>query len=374
MIAVLNQSTGSAASTSGLPPAGGRTIDLRTFLELLDEAGYLVRVSEPVNWKLELGARARQSNRPLLFETIQDYPGHRVLTNGLCDGRTIAFALGRNADAPQATLVEDTEQLLANPPAPVMVEHSPVLENIVEGANVDLLSLPVPQWSPHETARYIGTWHLNITRDPETRARNVGVYRMQVLSSNRATVSASSKSDLACHVLKAERLGQRLPMAVAIGVPEVTVIAAGADCPPGMDEYELAGAMQRHGIELVLCPALDLEVPASSEIVIEGFIQPGERTLDGPYFDYCGRPNSNPQAFVFEASRMMFRSQPIFRGAAIGLPGAEDHQLFAFLAQLDMVSFHGSRMRQRVQSALWKRRAFRALQFVGQLRSTLRKT
>ena len=373
MIAALKQATGSAPSMSGLPPAVGRTIDLRTFIELLDDAGYLVRVSEPVNWELELGARARQTNRPLLFENVLNYPGHRVFTNGLWDGRAIALALGRDADTPQARLVEDTEQLVANPIAPLMVEHGPVLENVVEGTNVDLLSLPVPQWSPYETARYIGTWHLNVTRDPETRTRNVGVYRMQVLGSNRATVSASSQSDLTRHVQKAERLGQPLPMALAIGAPEVTVIAAGANCPPGMDEYELAGAMQRQGIELVRCSEAGLEVPASSEIVIEGLIQPGERALDGPYLDYCGRPNSNPQAFVFEASRLMFRSQPIFRGAAIGLPGAEDHQLFAFLAQLNLVSFHGSKTRQAVQNFLWQHRAFSALQYVGQLRSSLRK-
>ncbi len=363
---------GAAASPAPDSFASGRPVDLRQFIQLLDNAGHLLRVAEPVDWRFELGARSRETNRPLLFENVIDYPGGRVFTNGLCDSRAIALALGRHAGMPQAALLKEAKSYLAAPPPPVLMENGPALENAVEGSHLDLFSLPVPQWSPCETARYIGTWHLNVSRDPETRARNVGVYRMQLLSSKRATVSASPQSDFASHVRKAEAQGQPLPMAVAIGVPEVMVMAAGAACPAGMDEYELAGAFQGHAVELVRCPALDLEVPATSEIVIEGFIEPGARVLDGPYFDYCGRPNSNLQAFMFEATRMTYRSQPIFRGAAIGRPGAEDHQLFAFLAQLDLIDFHGSRKRQKMQNFLWKHRNFRALQFVGRFGSALR--
>jgi len=350
----------------------GRPADLRDFIQLLDKAGHLLRVTEPVDWKFEIGARSRATNRPLLFENVIDYPGSRVFTNGLCDSRALALALGRDADVPQATLLEEAKPFFAAPPPPVLMGNGPALENVIEGNNLDLFSFPVPQWNPCETARYIGTWHLNVSRDPETRARNVGVYRMQLLGSKRATVSASPQSDFACHARKAEAQGQPLPMAVAIGVPEVAVMAAGAACPAGMDEYELAGALQGRPVELIRCPTLDLEVPAMAEIVIEGFIEPGARALDGPYFDYCGRPNSNPQAYIFEATRLTYRSQPIFRGAAIGRPGAEDHQLFAFLAQLGLVDFHGSRKRQKTQNFLWKHRAFRALQAVGRFGSTLR--
>jgi UbiD family decarboxylase len=112
---------------------------------------------------------------------------------------------------------------------------------------------------------------------------------------------------------------------------------------------------------------VDLQVPARSEIVIEGLIQPRVRVQDGPYFDYTGKPNTNPNAFLFEATRLMFRNNPIFRGTAIGLPGAEDHQLFAFLAELGLVDFHGSRVKQAIQQLLLKRRFFRAFQLAGKM-------
>ena len=143
--------------------------------------------------------------------------------------------------------------------------------------------------------------------------------------------------------------------------------------PAGIDEFDFAGALQQEAVELTVSDSTGLEFPARSEIVIEGFIHPGVRVQDGPYFDYCGVPNVNPKAVLFEASRILFRSNPIFRGSAIGTPGAEDHQLFAFLAQLDLVDFHGSRAKQAIQNVLWKSGHFRALQCMGRLGGFLRK-
>jgi 4-hydroxy-3-polyprenylbenzoate decarboxylase len=246
-----------------------------------------------------------------------------------------------------------------------------VLENIVHATDIDLLKLAVPHWSNQDAGRYLGTWHINVTKDPETGSRNVGVYRMQLLGPKQATVSASPRSHLARHFAKAEKLGQPLPMAVAIGVSESVLMAAAAAYPDAMDEYELAGALQQKAVPLIRCQAVDLEVPADSEIVIEGLIQPGVRVQDGPYFDYTGTPNTNPSAFRFEATRLAFRSNPIFRGTSIGVAGAEDHQLFAFLAELQLVDFHGSRLKQMVQNVLLKRRLFRAFQLSGKMGALL---
>lgn len=352
--------------------AAEHALDLRSFVQALEDAGCLTRVREPVDWKFEIGARSRSTPGPLLFENVLDYPGQSVFTNGLSDARCIALALGFDAGVSQATLVKEAKKQLAAPPAPIERDAAPGLVHYAEGKEINLFSLPVPQWSPYETARYIGTWHLNVTRDPESQRLNVGVYRMQLLSPTKATVSASEGSDLTRHMLAAEKRGEALPMAMAIGVPEAVVMAAGAACPSAMTEYELAGALQGAPVELVRSTTSSLEVPASSEIVIEGFMHPGRRVQDGPYLDYCGRPNTNPQAFLFEATRLSWRDNPIFRGSAIGNPGAEDHQLFAFLAQLDLVDFHGSRKKQKVQNVLWKGRHFRALQWVGRLGSTLK--
>jgi UbiD family decarboxylase len=195
---------------------------------------------------------------------------------------------------------------------------------------------------------------------------------MELLGPRQATVSTSPASDLAIHVAKAERRDQPLEMAVVIGASEVVVIAAGAAYPYGMDEYDLAGGLQQEGVPLIRCQTVNLEVPAESEIVIEGVIKPGIRVQDGPFFDYGGKPVINPGAFLFEATRVMCRRDPIFRGASIGAPGAEDHQLLAALAGMELCDFHGSRIKQWLQNYLLRNRRFKALQLLGRVASILR--
>lgn len=352
-----------------LEPSGAP--DLRAFIDTLERAGRLFRVKERVDWKFGVGRWTRARHKPLLFENIKGYPGQCVFTNGLVDTNCIGLALGFEAGTPAARVIAQTRKRLKMPVAPKMKMMGPVMENVVPASAIDLFQFAVPKWSEYDGGRYIGTWHLNISKDPESGRRNAGVYRMQLLGPKRATISASAGSDLARHVAKAEARGRELPVAVAIGAPEAMVIAAAAACPARMDEFELAGALQQKAVELMECG--HLEVPAYAEIVIEGFIHPNVRVEDGPYLEYHGRPEVNPKAFLFEATRLMHRDDPIFRGSAIGMPGAEDHQLFAFLAQLKLVDFHGSRLQQKVQNFLWKRRAFSTVQFVARIGSDFRK-
>jgi len=355
--------------SGGAPPVR----DLRGLIRLLDDAGKLIRVKHLVDWKFEIGKWTRESRQPLLFENIKDYPGQRVFTNGLSEMALIGLALGFELGTSFETLIRESRKRLNRPIPPKIVPVPPFLENVVAGSGLDLSQFAVPQWSEHDAGRYIGTWHINVTKDPETGQRNVGCYRMQILGPQQATISASAGSDLMLHLAKAEARDQALPVVVAIGVPEVVVIAGGAACPAEMDEFALAGALQQEPVELARSQTIDLEFPANSEIVIEGFIHPGVRVQDGPYFDFCGIPNTNPKAALFEAVRLMSRSKPIFRGSAIGRPGAEDHQLFAFLAQLDLVDFHGSRLKQKLHNFLWKKQHFRAVQRLGKIGPLLHK-
>lgn len=342
-------------------------MELRSFIDLLSKQGRLRRIEREVDWQFEIGRITRENQQPLLFEKVKGYPGARVFTNGISGVELIGLALGLESGPKRTQIIEEIKKRAKQPIAPRIVETGPVLENVVPTRAIDLLQFPVPQWSPEDAGRYLGTWHINVSKDPETAARNVGVYRMQVLGPKQATVSTSPASHLAVHVGKAEKLGRALPMAICIGVSEAVVMAAAAACPYGVDEYEFAGALQAGGVQLIRCPTVDLEVPADSEIVIEGFIQPGARVQDGPYFDYAGKTNTNPSAFLFEATRVMFRGDPIFRGAAVGVAGAEDHQLFAMLAQLKLVDFHGRRSRQVVQNQFLKKRLFRAFQAAGKV-------
>ncbi len=340
-------------------------MNIRTFIDVLSERGELKRIGELVDWKIELGEITRSHRQPVLFENIKDYPGTRVLTNGLSSYSSIALALGMRPEMGRKNTIAEARRRAAAPVKPVMVGSGPVLENVVEGPDINLFEFPVPQWSKYDAGRYIGTWHANVTRDPETDRRNLGVYRMQLLGRNQTTVSTSAKSHLSRHFAKAEKKGQPLEMAVVIGAPEAVVIAAASGYPSGCDEYDLAGGLCGRGVPLVRCKTVNLEVPAESEIVLEGLIRPGARVLDGPYFDYAGKPTENPGAYLFDVTCVTFRNRPIFRGAAIGHVGAEDQQLFSLLAGLDLFDFHDSRPRHHIESHLIRGRLFRLFQLVG---------
>ena len=342
-------------------------MDMRSFIDCLQKRGQLRRIDRQVDWKYELGAMTREAQVPLLFENIKDYPGHQVFTNGLIHLSSIALALGMESGTSRKDLVKELRRRITTPVPPARVTNGPVLENIVEELQLDLLKFPVPHWNKSDAGRYIGTWHVNISRDPEDRSYNLGVYRMQVLGPRQATISTSSKSHLGIHFAKSEAMGKPLETAVAIGVSEAVFMAAGAGYPCGKDEYELAGALQGKSVNLVKCEDVDLEAPADTEILIEGHIKPRVRVLDGPYFDYAGKATTNPKAFLFEATRMMFRSKPIFRGAVVGYPGAEDIQLFSALSEVGLFDFHGSRLRRGLQIFFLKEGFFRAFQFAGRI-------
>lgn len=342
-------------------------MNMRSFIEGLKEHGQLQRIERQVDWKYELGALTREARVPLLFENIKDYPGHQVFTNGLINLSSIALALGMPSGTCRKDLVKELRRRIATPIPPVRLTGAPVERNVVEGPEIDLLKLPVPHWNKTDAGRYIGTWHVNISRDPDDHTYNLGVYRMQVLGPRQATISTSSKSHLGIHFAKAEAHGKPLETAVAIGVSEALFMAASAGYPCGKDEYELAGALQQKSSDLVKCQSIDLDAPADAEILIEGLIKPGVRVLDGPYFDYAGKATSNPKAFLFEASRMTFRDKPIFRGAIVGHPGAEDIQLFSVLSEVGLFDFHGSRARRALQIFFLKEGFFRAFQLAGRI-------
>jgi UbiD family decarboxylase len=348
-------------------------MNLREFIEKLKTRGRLRSISRQVDWKYELGEMTRTQLEPLLFENIKDYPGQRVFTNGLIDVHAIGTALGLDEDVTRGELIREMRNRLATPIRPTRAHGQLSFENDLEGDKVDLLKLPVPHWNRSDAGRYIGTWHVNISRDPENGATNLGVYRMQVLGARQATISTSAKSDLGIHFAKAEAKKEPLEVAVAIGVSEAVFIAAAAGYPRGKDEYELAGALQGKSVSLAKCPDVDLDVPLQTEILITGHLIPGARVLDGPYFDYAGKATANPKAYLFEAKRLMFRNNPIFRGAIVGHSRAEDLQLFSVLSEVGLFDFHGSRLRRSLQMLFLKGQMFGAFQFAGRIGPSLLK-
>jgi 2,5-furandicarboxylate decarboxylase 1 len=339
---------------------------LREFISALAKAGFLNCVSEQVDWRVQIGRMSRQSDSPMLFESVKDYPQWKIFTGSFSQLPFIAMSLGLEAGISRRELVLELRKRLTGPLPPVLLEQK-AADFFPAGETVNIYDLPVPQWSEIDAGRYVGTWHVNITKDPDTRVRNLGIYRMQILNENQTTVSVSPRSHLAMHMEKAERAKRPLEMAVAIGVAEPIIMAGAAALPYGTDELAVAGGLMSRPVEVVRCRTVDLEVPANSELVLEGKILPGERVNDGPYLDYAGIPSVNPKAYLFQVTAISWRDQPIFRGMAVGRPGAEDHQLFVLLARIGLLDFHGSRIRRALQDVLIRRRLFRLFQWSGRL-------
>jgi 2,5-furandicarboxylate decarboxylase 1 len=354
-----------AAASAVSDCASDKTGGLRSFIEILKQSGSLRQITQQVDWKYEVGEITRRSNTPLLFQSIKDYSGHQLFTNGFIRWENIALALGFKAGTTRSEAIRELRRRITSPIPAVRAPDTRVFEQVLNQDQLDLLQLPVPHWNKVDAGRYIGTWHVNISRDPADGAYNLGVYRMQVLGPRHATISTSVKSHLGTQFLKAEAKGKPLQTAVAIGVGEPLFMAAAAGYPCGRNEYELAGALQQKGIELVQCRSIDLEVPADAEILIEGQILPGVRAVDGPYFDYAGKATTNPKAFVFEATRLNHRRRPIFRGAVVGHSGAEDMQLFSVLSEIGLFDFHGSRARRALQIFLLRKGLFGGVQWAG---------
>ncbi len=187
-------------------------------------------------------------------------------------------------------------------------------------------SCPILKCWPEDGGRYI-TLPLVFTRDPETGVRNIGTYRMQVFDGRTTGMHWQRHKGGAQHHRVAERLGRRLPVAVALGPDPALAYSATAPMPEGLDELMLAGFLRRERVELVKCVTVDLEVPANAQIVLEGYVEPGERRREGPFGDHTGfysHPDDYP---VFHITCITHRTRPIYLTTVVGIPPMEDYYL-----------------------------------------------
>jgi 4-hydroxy-3-polyprenylbenzoate decarboxylase len=185
---------------------------------------------------------------------------------------------------------------------------------------------PILKCWPDDGGRYI-TFPLVITKDPETSLRNVGAYRMQVFDGRTTGMHWQRHKGGAQHYRTAERLGRRLEVAVALGPDPVLAYAATAPMPEGLDELMLAGFIGRRRVELVKCVTVDLEVPANAQIVLEGYVEPGERRREGPFGDHTGFYSLADDFPVFHLTCVTHRRKPIYLTTIVGVPPMEDYYL-----------------------------------------------
>src|SRR5215204_4545408 len=320
--------------------------DLNDFIVALDNERELARIADPISPDLEISAITdRVSKSPgggpgLLFERPAGY-SMPVAVNLFGSMKRICMALGVQKLDDLAAEIDE----LATPKIPSgMLDALKLLpmvnrlrdlmpKTVKDGACQEVVrrdgtldEIPILKCWPDDGGRYI-TFPLVFTKDPQTGVRNIGTYRMQVFDGRSTGMHWQRHKGGAQHYRVAERLNKRMPVAVALGPDPALAYAATAPMPEGLDELMLAGFLRRDRVELVKCITQDLEVPASAQIILEGYVEPGERRREGPFGDHTGfysHPDDYP---VFHLTCVTRRKNPIYLTTVVGIPPMEDYYL-----------------------------------------------
>ena len=321
--------------------------DLRDFLKQLEARGELKRIAQTIDPHLEMTEicdRTLRARGPaLLFENPK---GHTIPVLGNLFGtpERVAQALGQESVA----ALRDVGRLLAflkepEPPKgfkdlwdklpqfkqvlnmpPKVVKDAACQEVILEGDAVDLAKFPIQTCWPEDAGPLI-TWGLTVTKGPNKERQNLGIYRQQVIGRNRVIMRwlAHRGGALDFRDWQASHPGEPFPVAVALGADPATILGAVTPVPDSLSEYGFAGLLRGAKTEVVKCRSHDLQVPASAEIVLEGFIHPNDTALEGPFGDHTGYYNEVERFPVLTIERITHRTNPIYHSTYTGRPPDE---------------------------------------------------
>ncbi len=311
--------------------------DLQEFLGHLETQGELVRIKEQVDPKHQLAAYLRKTSDmrgpALLFENVK---GSSMPVVGGLFGNTKQLLLGLGASSQQAA-VELMVDAIAKPISSVTVSGGHCQEVVHRGDDIDLGQFPFPTYAIKDGGPYI-TMGVVISRDPETKARNVSIYRVQIHGKNKLGIMAQQ---LSMQLTRAEAKNQGLPVAIALGTSPEILFGSQWMAPFGVDEMGLAGSLHRSAIKVTKCVSVDLEVPASAEIVIEGTVLPHERQMEGPFGEFTGYYQAAAQRPVIQVSAITHRKTPVFLAGLTGMPPTGHH----FLKQVPMEASYYSTLK-----------------------------
>ena len=320
--------------------------DLREFIALLETRAQLRRVQAEVDPHLEITELCdrvlRRSGPALLFERVKGNT-MPVLANLFGTPERVALGMGRS-EVGELRAVGELLAQLREPEAPSglrdawqklpllrhilamapkHVSSAPCHEIVLEGDAVDLGRLPIQTCWPGDAGPLI-TWGLVITRGPQRRRQNLGIYRMQVIGRNRVIMRwlahRGGALDYRDHSLSS---GEPFPVAVALGADPATMLAAVTPVPDTLSEYQFAGLLRGARSELTKCKGSDLDVPARAEIVLEGVIRPNDSALEGPFGDHTGYYNEQDRFPVFTIERIGMRAGAIYHTTYTGKPPDE---------------------------------------------------
>ena len=324
--------------------------DIREFISQLEAEGLLRRISKPVDTKIEISkitdaeSKLPDGGKALLFENpVRD--GKRtfpVATNLFGAQRRMSMALG------VSTLEEAREKVAAltrirQPrsaaeffdtlkkvlPLARIAPHkkrlgtAPCQEVVHTGKDVDISQIPILKCWPHDAGRFV-TLPLVFTKSLDGRERNLGMYRLQEFDGRTTGMHWHIHKDGAHFFHEYRKANRRMEVAVAIGADPATIYAATAPLPRGVDELLLAGFFRGRGVETVKCKTVDIEVPANAEFVLEGYVEPDELRLEGPFGDHTGYYSLADMYPVFHITALTHRRKPIYCATLVGPPPMED--------------------------------------------------
>lgn len=321
--------------------------DLRDFIKQLEKKGLLKRISYPVDPYLEMTEIAdrvlRAGGPALLFDNPVGYD-MPVLANLFGTPERVAMGMGEES----VSALREVGKLLAflkepEPPkgmkdawqklpvfkkvltmAPKEVKNAPCQEVVFEGDEVDLNTIPIMTCWPDDAAPLI-TWPLVITKGPHKERHNLGIYRQQVIGKNRLIMRWLSHRGGALDYREWQQAypDQPFPVSVALGADPATILGAVTPVPDTLSEYAFAGLLRDSKTEVVKSIGNDLLVPASAEIILEGYIYPDDMADEGPYGDHTGYYNEVDRFPVFTVERITQRKKPIYHSTYTGRPPDE---------------------------------------------------
>lgn len=325
--------------------------DLRDFLQLLEARGQLKRISQEIDPYLEMTEIADRTLRAkgpaLLFENPKgyDYP---VLANLFGTPERVAWGMGQD-DVSALRDVGEWMAMLKEPEPPKglrdlfeklplfkqilnmpvkRLNKAPCQEIILTGDDVDLTKIPVQHCWPGDAAPLV-TWGLTITKGPYKKRQNLGIYRQQVLGKNKLIMRWLDHRGGALDFREWQEAnpGQPFPVVVAIGADPATILGAVTPVPDTLSEYAFAGLLRQSRTEVVKALTCDLDIPASAEIVLEGYLMPDELAPEGPYGDHTGYYNEVEEFPVFHITHMTLRKNAIYHSTYTGRPPDEPAML-----------------------------------------------
>ena len=313
-----------AKSASGL--------DLRAWLEEVRALGELKDV-RGADWSLELGAISELNvrkpvPRALLFDDIPGCKkGFRVLTCSTSSPARLSSILRFPVQKTHKGLVDTLRgkpaqwQRAAPEFPPLVAKSGPVLENAQEEKNVNLEIFPSPLWHEKDGGRYIGTGCCVVTRDLDSDWINVGTYRVQLLDRNHVALDMVPGKHGRIQYEKYRKAGRPFPVAIVLGCDPLGYLISGIEVPFGMCEYNYIGSILKKPVSVLLGEITGLPFPSASEIVIEGFVEPGDERTEGPFGEFHGYyPGKEGVAPAVTVKRVYYRNDPILVGSPPAKP------------------------------------------------------